>query len=58
MKLSRLASFLIALGCALSGAAFAQDAPTAPVFNEGNIAWMLTATAFVLLMSVPGLALF
>ncbi len=36
----------------------AEAAPTAPVFNEGNIAWMLTATAFVLLMSLPGLALF
>jgi Amt family ammonium transporter len=33
-------------------------APEAPKYNEGNIAWMLTATAFVLLMSVPGLALF
>ncbi|MBC8022478.1 MAG: ammonium transporter, partial [Burkholderiales bacterium] len=26
--------------------------------NKGDVAWMLTATAFVLLMSVPGLALF
>ena len=33
-------------------------APEAPKYNEGNIAWMLTATAFVLLMSIPGLALF
>jgi ammonium transporter, Amt family len=30
----------------------------APVYNEGNIAWMLVCTAFVLLMSIPGLALF
>ncbi|MDP3293146.1 MAG: ammonium transporter [Nevskia sp.] len=29
-----------------------------PVFNEGNIAWMLVSTAMVLLMSLPGLALF
>jgi ammonium transporter, Amt family len=36
----------------------AEAAPVAPKFNEGNIAWMLTATAFVLLMSIPGLALF
>ena len=36
----------------------AAEAPKAPVFNEGNVSWMLTATAFVLLMSVPGLALF
>jgi Amt family ammonium transporter len=33
-------------------------APVAPKFNEGNISWMLTSTAFVLLMSLPGLALF
>jgi ammonium transporter, Amt family len=38
--------------------ASADAAPQAPVYNEGNVAWMLTATAFVLLMSVPGLALF
>ena len=36
----------------------AEAAPTAPTFNEGNVAWMLTSTAFVLLMSLPGLALF
>ena len=41
-------------------AAPAEAAPTpvAPVFNEGNVTWMMTATAFVLLMSLPGLALF
>ena len=32
--------------------------PVAPKYNEGNVTWMLTATAFVLLMSLPGLALF
>ncbi len=36
----------------------AEEAPKAPTYNEGNVAWMLTATAFVLLMSIPGLALF
>lgn len=35
-----------------------ETKPTAPTFNEGNVAWMLTSTAFVLLMSLPGLALF
>ena len=39
----------------LPSLAMAQDAP---VFNNGDIAWMLVATAFVLLMSIPGLALF
>jgi Amt family ammonium transporter len=38
----------------LSGAAFAQDA----TIDTGDTAWMLTSTAFVLLMTVPGLALF
>jgi len=33
-------------------------AADAPVPNKGDTAWMLTATAFVLLMSVPALALF
>src|SRR5690242_15707231 len=77
MKLSRFAPIFLAVACALSGAASAEDtapaaqaavaapaaeapaaAPVAPKYNEGNIAWMLTSTAFVLLMSVQGLALF
>jgi Amt family ammonium transporter len=33
-------------------------AAAAPVPNKGDTAWMLTATALVLLMSVPALALF
>ena len=36
--------------------AFAQDA--APTVDTGDTAWMLTSTALVLLMTVPGLALF
>ncbi|MDB5972634.1 MAG: ammonia channel protein [Hydrocarboniphaga sp.] len=39
-------------------AAAPADAPKAPTFNEGNVAWMMTSTALVLLMSIPGLALF
>jgi len=31
---------------------------TAPVLNSGDTAWMLTATALVLFMTIPGLALF
>ncbi len=34
------------------------DAYVAPKYDMGNNAWMMTATALVLLMSVPGLALF
>jgi ammonium transporter, Amt family len=36
--------------------AFADDAP--PKIDTGDTAWMLTSTALVLLMTVPGLALF
>jgi Amt family ammonium transporter len=39
-------------------AAAAPAAAPAPTPNKGDVAWMLTATAFVLLMSVPALALF
>src|SRR5260221_10827303 len=35
----------------------AKPAP-APVPNKGDVAWMLTSTALVLMMSVPALALF
>ena len=40
-----------------SAAAPAAAAP-APTPNKGDVAWMLTSTALVLLMSVPALALF
>ena len=53
-SLSGLACTL-ALGSALP--AFAQAA-AAPVPNKGDTAWLLVATAFVMLMSIPGLALF
>jgi len=40
--------------------ALAQDAApaAAPALNSGDVAWMLTSTLLVLLMLVPGLALF
>src|SRR6202007_1709770 len=38
--------------------AAAPAAPAAPVPNKGDVAWMLTASALVLMMSIPGLALF
>ena len=47
-----------------SAAAFAQEtapaafAPTAEMVNKGDVAWMLVASALVLMMSVPALALF
>jgi Amt family ammonium transporter len=57
--LRRIASLAILAG--LAGMALepslaqAADAPTP---NKGDTAWMLTASALVLLMTVPGLALF
>jgi ammonium transporter, Amt family len=48
---------------AVEKAATASTAPSAtatpaPTPNKGDVAWMLTSTALVLLMSVPALALF
>ena len=36
----------------------AAAAPAAPVYDKGDIAWMLVSTLLVLMMAVPGLALF
>jgi Amt family ammonium transporter len=47
----------IAAAAATATPAAAQAAP-APTPNKGDTAWMLTATALVILMIVPGLALF
>jgi Amt family ammonium transporter len=41
-----------------AGVAFAQAAAKAPVPDKGDTAWMLVSTVLVLLMIVPGLALF
>src|SRR5258707_12621192 len=38
-----------------AGAAWADDKPA---LDRGDTAWMLTSTALVLLMTIPGLALF
>jgi ammonium transporter, Amt family len=35
-----------------------EEAKPAPAPNKGDVAWMLTSTALVLMMSVPALALF
>jgi Amt family ammonium transporter len=59
----RMKSTLVAAGsvlaafCAAAVPAFAQDAPP-PTLSAGDTAWMLTATALVLFMTIPGLALF
>jgi Amt family ammonium transporter len=61
---------LLALGVALTGQTPGEvplpeastveesSAPEAPILDSGNTAWMITATALVLFMTLPGLALF
>ncbi|MFA7495846.1 MAG: ammonium transporter [Acidithiobacillus sp.] len=59
-KGARLHTFQMTLwmgALALLGSPLAEAATT-PTFNSGDTAWMLTSTALVLLMTVPGLALF
>ena len=58
MKLPRLSWGYCALLPALLAAApaFADDGP--PKLDSGDTAWMLTSSALVLLMTIPGLALF
>ena len=46
-----------AAAAAAPAPAAAASAP-APVPNKGDVAWMIVATAFVIMMSIPGLALF
>ncbi len=62
MKLSSLfPRFCLAAGALAATAlpALAQAAAAAPpVPNKGDTAWMLVATALVMLMTIPGLALF
>ncbi len=53
-KIGGLFSLLTILTC-LPGLAFAGEAP---VLSAGDTAWMLTATALVLFMTIPGLSLF
>src|ERR1700753_3135899 len=59
-----LAVLVVAALCVagFAGLAFAEDTPAAaaaaPVPNKGDVAWMLTSSALVLMMSIPGLALF
>lgn len=47
----------IAFSLFLPALAFGQDA-VPPTANSGDTAWMLTSSALVLLMTIPGLALF
>jgi Amt family ammonium transporter len=54
------AAMVLGIGFALGGApAFAQTpAGAAPQINPADTGWMIAATALVLMMTIPGLALF
>lgn len=69
MKSRVLRSLLIVSGCFVAGlpclaeeapadAAAAAAAPAAPEYVGADIAWMLTSSALVLMMTAPGLAMF
>jgi Amt family ammonium transporter len=60
--MSRLFAFAVPLLAAILGAvalpAGALAQTDAPTIDTGDTAWMLTSTALVLMMTIPGLALF
>ena len=62
MKTFRFLPFLLSMGAFVlalvvdPAAAFAQE--ETPTLDTGDTAWMLTSTALVLLMTIPGLAMF
>ncbi len=72
MKLTKIlfgvaAALAVLLFCVYVDPALAQEAaaeaapaaePAKPAFDTGDTAWMLTSTALVLMMTIPGLALF
>ncbi len=60
IRVGLAATALVAGAFLLSHGVSAEEAtPPAPItFNKGDNAWMLTSTVLVLLMTIPGLALF
>ena len=48
----------VAAAATAAAPAAAASAAPAPVPNKGDVSWMIVATAFVIMMSIPGLALF
>ena len=67
-SVAKVAALGLLAVAASTGLAFAEEAATAaaevvaaaptPVPNKGDTAWLLISTALVLMMSIPGLALF
>lgn len=58
MTLRKFAGLGALLSIVMPSLAMAADEVAAPVLNSGDTAWMLTSTALVLFMTIPGLALF
>ena len=64
MKFKQMKKFLIAISalftlCILPAGAQTAAAPApTPVISAGNTAWLIVASALVMLMTIPGLALF
>src|SRR5712672_2509810 len=57
-RLMLATSTLLLLTLSAAAQAPAPAAPAAPKLDSGDTAWMLTSTALVLMMTIPGLALF
>ena len=49
---------VVPVEAAPAAAEAAPEAPKAPVYNNGDVSWMMIATVLVIFMSLPGLALF
>ncbi len=58
MTLRKFAGLGALLSLVMPALAMAADPVPAPVLNSGDTSWMLTSTALVLFMTIPGLALF
>ena len=57
-RLMLATSVLLLLTLSAVAQAPTPTAPTAPKLDSGDTAWMLTSMALVLMMTIPGLALF
>ena len=53
-----MALLLVSVAAFAPAVVMAQEAAPAPKIDTGDTAWMIVATALVMLMSIPGLALF
>ena len=58
MKMKILLNISILLLFIMPATAWAQEITAMPIFNSGDTAWMLVSALLVLMMTLPGLALF